>query len=188
MLLYLNRINGAISKFEEFVVAYGTITLAILTISNVLSRNLFHQSLYFVEEVNEFLIVFITFLGTSYAARKGRHIRMSAIFDIVGDRVKKIMISITSLFSSLILFWLSYITLMYIRNLYMTGRVSPLLTIPLYLVWFWAPLGLFLTALQYALTFIKNLLEDDIWISFDEKSEYIDLEIEELKEKTGVTT
>ena len=92
MMDFLNKFNNIIKKFEEYVLAYGVIAMASLTVINVVSRNFFNHGLSFATEINEFLIVIITFLGTSYAARNGRHIRMSAFFDIANKKIKKILV------------------------------------------------------------------------------------------------
>jgi C4-dicarboxylate transporter, DctQ subunit len=43
----------------------------------------------FSEELNSILIILITFAGISYAARHGRHIRMSAIYDALPPKGRK---------------------------------------------------------------------------------------------------
>jgi hypothetical protein len=56
------------------------------SVGNVIGRFVFGRSLYFAEEVNQFLIILITFAGIGYAARNGRHIRMSAFYDMLPPR------------------------------------------------------------------------------------------------------
>ncbi len=62
--------------------------MATNTIANVIGRFVLGESLFFTGEVNRILIIMITFAGIGYAARHGRHIRMSAIYDAlpVGGR------------------------------------------------------------------------------------------------------
>ena len=74
------RFGRFIDGFEVLCMSLGVGMLTILLITNVISRTFF-QSLYFIEEVGTFLIIFITFIGISYAARKARHIRMGALLD-----------------------------------------------------------------------------------------------------------
>ena len=66
---------------EEFILSGGILVIAALTIANVFCRTFFGFSLAFAEEVSQFLIVLITFVGLSYGASQGRHIRMTAIYD-----------------------------------------------------------------------------------------------------------
>ncbi len=54
MFAIIRKINAGMKKIEEFIVGYGTIALAVLIIANVIGRNVFGYSLYFVEETNTF--------------------------------------------------------------------------------------------------------------------------------------
>ncbi|RCW42031.1 MULTISPECIES: TRAP transporter small permease [unclassified Halanaerobium] len=173
---FLDKLNGAIKRLEEFILSYGVLVMAALTIVNVISRNFFGYGLSFATEINEFLIVFITFLGTSYAARNGRHIRMSALYDITNDKWKKILTFMMTLGTAVIMYYMTYLSYIYVRQVFVYQRVSPVLRVPLFLIWAWVPIGFLMTALHYTLAFVKNIIEDDVWISFEEKSEYEDLE------------
>jgi len=184
MFSFISKINAGMKKIEEFIVGYGIIALAVLIIANIIGRNIFGYSLYFVEETNTFLIIFITFVGTSYAARNGRHIRMSALSDLVPERFEKLMMYIMTLGTFIFMGWTTWITGKYIYDLFISGRQSSLLQVPLWRVWIIAPVGLGLTTIHYFMAFIKNIKEKDVWISFDEKSEYGDVQevIEEAKD------
>lgn len=184
MFSLIRKINAGMKKIEEFIVGYGIIALAVLIIANIIGRNIFGYSLYFVEETNTFLIIFITFVGTSYAARNGRHIRMSALSDLVPERFEKLMMYIMTFGTFIFIGWTTWITGRYIYDLFISGRQSSLLQVPLWRVWIIAPIGLGLTTIHYFMAFIKNIKEEDVWISFDEKSEYGDVQevIEEAKD------
>lgn len=171
----LSMLNNFISAMEKFILAYGVISLAVITIGNVISRKMFNHSWSFAEELSQFILVIITFMGISYAARKSRHIRMTAFYEMVNDRIKKILMILISLATMIILFYLSYHALLFVVKTYSYGRVTPALRLPFYLMIVWAPIGLFLGGIQYLLTLIKNLTHEDVWLSAEEKSEYKDL-------------
>ncbi|MFW6377923.1 MAG: TRAP transporter small permease [Bacillota bacterium] len=185
MFAVIRKINAGMKKLEEFIVGYGTIALAFLLIANVIDRNLFGSKLFFVDEVNTFIIIYITFVGTSYAARNGRHIRMSALSDLVPKRFEKLMMYIMTLGTFIFIGWTTWIVSKYVLDLFSSGRQSSLLQVPLWSIWIIAPIGLGLTTIHYFMAFLKNLKEEDVWISFDEKSEYG--EVEEIVEKVGVS-
>ncbi len=173
---FLNKFNDIIKKFEEYVLAYGVMIMASLTIINVISRNFLGQGLSFATEVNEFLIVLVTFLGTSYAARNGRHIRMSAFFDIANKKIKKILTYVMTGGTALIMYYVTYLSAIYVFDVFQSGRMSPVMRVPLAYIWIWVPIGLLMTDIHYTLAFVKNIMEDEVWISFEEQSEYEDLE------------
>lgn len=173
----LALLNNSVSAMEKFILAYGVICLAVITIGNVISRKLFNHSWSFAEELLQFILVIITFMGISYAARKSRHIRMTAFYEMVNDKIKKILMIVISLVTMIILFYLSYHALLFVLKVKSYGRVTPALRLPFYWMIMWAPLGLFLGGIQYLLTLIKNLVHKDVWLSFEEKSEYKDLSL-----------
>ncbi|WP_339802702.1 TRAP transporter small permease subunit [uncultured Marinobacter sp.] len=74
----LGTIDVAISKVEAVILASGVILMALNTCINVIARFGFGKGLFFSGEINRILIIMITFAGLGYAARHGRHIRMSA--------------------------------------------------------------------------------------------------------------
>ena len=79
----INRVIGTIiNTFEvgSLIICVGA--LAALLIANVIAREFF-KSIYFAEEVSEFLVIFITFVGVSYGVRRARHIRMGAFLDMM---------------------------------------------------------------------------------------------------------
>ncbi len=163
----LDHIDGFIARLEEIIMAVGVILMAINTITNVISRFAFNHSIAFAEELNSIFILLVTFAGIGYAARHGRHIRMSAIYDAMPDNVRKVLMTIITAVTAACMLFLAWYALQYILNLYSKGRVYPALGIPVYLSYVWVPVGFFVTGVQYLLTFVKNIREKDIYLSTD---------------------
>ena len=171
-------VDHAIARFEAFVLAFGVIAMAVNSIANVIGRFVFAQSIYFTEELNQFLIVLVTFVGISYAARKGRHIRMSAFYDQLSERGRKIMMIFIAAITAAVLFVLAYYSFEYVMRVAKLGKVTPSLQVPLYLTYIWVPLGLVMTGIQYVLTVVKNLQADEIYISYEQLDTYEETEFE----------
>jgi len=169
---WLGRIDHWISLFEAFVLAWGVILMALNSVANVLGRFVFQQSLYFSEELNQFLIVLITFVGLGYAARQGRHIRMSAFYDQLSDRGRKILMIIIAAITAVIMLMLTYYAVQFVGNLARRGRVTPALQVPLYLTFLWVPVGFAITGIQYALTVVRNVQSEGVWISYEQLDGY----------------
>lgn len=163
---------STIQRIEEACLAGGILAIAGLTIANVIARTLTGKSIVFAEEISQFAMIFVTFIGASYAASKGRHIRMTAIYDNLGLRAQKTLMTVMTALTSLLLFALAYYAVHYALVVRALGTVSPALQVPLWLVYLAAPLGLGLGGVQYALAFIKNLQTKDVYLSFDVKDEY----------------
>ncbi len=174
----LGPIDTWISRVESVLLAMGVILMAVNTIANVLSRFLLGESLHFSEEVNRILIVLVTFAGIGYAARHGRHIRMSAIYDAVPTGGRRWMMIIISLFTALVMFVLCYYSIGYITTIYGRGRVLPSLNIPVWIIYIWVPVGFAITGIQYLLTAIKNMTSRDVYLSTHVVDGYKDTETE----------
>lgn len=161
----LGALDRAVARLEAALLAAGVLLMALNTVANVVGRYAFGQSLYFSAELNSALIVLVTFAGLSYAARHGRHVRMSAIHDALPARARKALMVLVSLVTAAFMLGLAWYSLGYVLTLRASGRVLPALSIPAWLPLVWVPLGFLLTGLQYALTAVKNLVEPGVHLS-----------------------
>ena len=161
----LDSIDRRIAKLEEFIMATGIILMAINTIINVISRFIFNHSIIFAEELNSTFILLVTFAGIGYAARHGRHIRMSAIYDHLPDKARKILMTVIVAVTAVFMLFLAYYSVQYIFHVYSKGRVMPALGMPVYIIYLWVPVGFFITGVQYALTTVKNIRKKELYLS-----------------------
>lgn len=175
---FLGTIDAFISRLESIMLATGVLLMAINTIANVVGRFIFQYSLFFSEELNRILIILITFAGISYAARHGRHIRMSAVYDALPASTRKALMILIALVTAAAMFALCYFSIGYIVKVANSGRVLPALQIPVFWIFLWVPIGFFMTGLQYVLTAIKNFVEKDVYLSTKVLEGYDEDEIE----------
>lgn len=176
----LGVVDVAIARIEAVLLAVGVLLMAVNTMANVVGRFVLGRSIFFTEELNQALIILITFAGISYAARHGRHIRMSAFFDAAPFGLRKAMMVLIAVVTAAAMFLLAWYSLDYVLTQASRGRVLPALQIPQWWIIVWAPLGFALTGLQYALTAIKNFLDKDIWLSTSTLEGYDDSAEEEV--------
>ncbi|MDB6181406.1 TRAP transporter small permease [Paracoccus fistulariae] len=176
----LGVIDAAIARIEAVLLALGVLLMAVNTVANVVGRYVLGESIFFSEELNQALIILITFAGISYAARHGRHIRMSAFFDAMPFRMRKLMMVIIAAVTAAAMLMLAWYALDYVLTQAKRGRLLPALQIPQWWIIVWVPLGFLLTGLQYALTAIKNVIDKDIWLSTSTLEGYDDSAEEEV--------
>ena len=160
----LGVLDLGIARLESFMLASGVLLMAANTVANVIGR-VFFESLYFSEELNRILIILITFAGISYAARHGRHIRMSAIYDTLPPKPRKALTIVIALVTAVFMLGLAWYSLQFLLTTMGRGRVLPALQIPVWITLLWVPLGFLLTGIQYLLTAVKNVIEPDIYLS-----------------------
>lgn len=167
----LRRVAGIIDrsllKIEEGILSYGTIALAVLVIGGVVSRTVFNHSWVFMEEVANTIMIFITFLGLGYCVRKARHIRMSAIHDMLSKPIRKVLIVAVCLVTGLVMLTMGYWAVLYTAQVYKAGNVTPALRIPIYFIIMWIPLGFFMAAIEYFMAVYKNLRSTEVYLSIE---------------------
>lgn len=166
------RIDDLMGRFEAFVLSAGIILLAVNMVANVVGRVFFNHSFYFAEEVGSILMVLITFVGIGYGARQGRHIRMSALTDQLGRTGRKAVMLLITASTAAVMFLLAYYAVGYIAVVARLGSVTPALSIPIYLIYLWLPVGFIITGIQYSLAFIQNLRRPEIYLSFTAEDRY----------------
>lgn len=170
----LDFVDQQIGNLEGFMLAVGVIAMTVNTIAGVVSRFIFNSAITVTDELNVIFIVLVTFAGLSYAARRGRHIRMSALYDLMPPKVRKALMVIMSSVTAAFMFFLAYYTCFYIIEVYESGRILPALELPVFYIYLWAPVGFFMTGLQYAFTAVKNLTEKEVYLSTRVKDGYAD--------------
>ncbi|PPK53215.1 TRAP transporter small permease [Marinobacter persicus] len=175
---FLGTIDVWISKIEAVMLSAGVVLMAINTCVNVIARFVFGEGLFYTGEVNRILIILITFAGIGYAARHGRHIRMSALYDSFPTKARRVLMIFIALFTSMVMFFLCYYSFEYIQTLYQRGRILPALGFEIWWIYIWAPVGLAITGIQYLLTAIKNLTSEDVYLSTGVADGYADTEKE----------
>ncbi|MCF7948326.1 MAG: TRAP transporter small permease [Spirochaetia bacterium] len=168
----LGRIIGlGIDWFEVTVLSLGVAALAVLLIANVFARSFF-QSIYYADEVSKFLIILVSFVGISYAARKARHIRMGAFLDMMPPKLEKTFIFVISAINATVMFIMAYYGYMYMAQMKLMGQMTSALQVPYWTFMIIVPIGFASAGIQYVRTIIKNIIEKDVWLSPEQQSEY----------------
>lgn len=175
---FLGTIDEVIAKAEAVMLAVGVMLMAINTCVNVIARFVFGEGMFFSGEINRILIILITFAGIGYAARHGRHIRMSAVYDAIPTKGRKVLMIFIALFTSLVMFFLCYYAYEYVVTMQSRGRILPALGFEIWWIYIWAPVGFAITGIQYLLTAIKNFTSEDIYLSTGVIDGYTDTESE----------
>ncbi|KIX15627.1 TRAP transporter small permease [Dethiosulfatarculus sandiegensis] len=161
------KLDRFLLKLEEFILAYGIIGLALLLMGNVFSRVVTGHSIMFVQETAQAMVVLVTFLGLGYCARKARHIRMSALYDIMPAKVRKVMIILMATVTCAVMFAMAYWSFEYVLKVKASDAVTPILRFPVWQINVWVPLGFFMAALEYLLTIFKNLGAKEVFLSIE---------------------
>lgn len=168
----ISHLTGAvINTFETYSLILCVGALTALLIANFIARELF-TSIYFAEEITEFLVIFTTFVGVSYGVRKARHIRMGAFLDLMPPFAEKQLTIVISAVSAYVMFFMADVSFDYLMHAFRKAHETPALKLPYWTFYVIIPIGFFMAGVQYIRTIIKNLVEKETWMSPDQQSEY----------------
>ncbi|MEZ6018366.1 MAG: TRAP transporter small permease [Planctomycetota bacterium] len=165
----MKRLYGALHRLQGGLLAAAMLLMAATTILNVFARNVLGDTLAATEELNRFLIVLVCFVGLSYAAGEGRHIRMTALSDALPRAARRWLQAIVCVTTSALLLVFAYYAASYALDV---DRRSPVMGVPLRWVYLIAPAGLFLGSLEYALAAVSNMRGPDVYLSFERSDGY----------------
>ena len=106
MKVYKKIMNG-VAFVEKLILVLSTILIVVLTVGNVLSRKILHQSWSFTEELVVAVFVLITLLAAALSCREGGLVSLTLVTDRLPKKLKKpsvILITVLSIIFSVILF------------------------------------------------------------------------------------
>jgi len=121
----LNNISLTTEKIETFIIISSILVMMVNSTANAIGRYFFNKSIFFSEELNQFLIVAVTFIGFAYAVRKGRNIRMTAAYDALGYGGRKFLTTLIAISTSMLMFYLAWQAYFYVIDLKDINRLSP---------------------------------------------------------------
>lgn len=84
-----------IDNFESYIMSVGLTVMTFITVINVISRKFLGLSMSFLEEITTAMFLLITLLGSAVAAKKGGHLGLSALTDLLPKKLQKYVVLIT---------------------------------------------------------------------------------------------
>ena len=178
----LLKANHILGKVENFILAAAILCITALMICNTIGRTMLHSSIHATEELCAILILVVTFVGLSNAARNGRHIIMTAIYDKLPHRAKRISNILTNFLLCVLLLWITCLSFQYTVNVYTYKRITTVLAIPVYLSAGIIPAGCALGVMQYFITMLLSITDRETIYIGSEKAEEppVDEQVERL--------
>ena len=155
-MVLLSMVDRWIARLEKTIVSACMIIMAGVLLASVICRRL---DIVMVggEEIAQFTVVWLTFWGMALCARKGSHIIMSAVVDMLPREKKKWLITAACLVCGLFCLLLSSYAFDLTWKVFNRGQVTPALRIPIWYMYSSAPAGFFFTGVYYLGGFINNL-------------------------------
>lgn len=134
--------------FEEIFLVLCIFVMVVVIFLQVVMRYGFNNSLSWTEELARFLFVWASWIGISFAQKKGEHIKITLINDKFKGKAKTIVLILGNLFTLAILAVLLY------KGIEITGKVADMasvtsaLKIPKWIIYASLPISCFLMSVR----------------------------------------
>ena len=148
-------------RIEEILCMVCTVVMTVLVFANVLSRDVFHNSLSFSEEITTYLFVLLSLMGTAIAARRRAHLGLSILTDAVPPAVRKVLHVVGFVIGALFSAALFYYGVLMVINQYNLGMETSAMQWPEWIYATFVPFGAFFITLRFLQAAVQELRADD---------------------------
>ena len=141
-----------------------TVTMACLAFVQVVLRYGFDSGLIWVEEVNRYLMVYLTFFGAALGVKYARHIRIQLIDKFVGPRGLEMVQTAVNLIGAVYSATITYLAWDLTSRLMQLGQTSSALQMPVYIAYGIMPVATAIMFFRYVVLFgmgIKRTVSPD---------------------------
>jgi TRAP-type C4-dicarboxylate transport system permease small subunit len=121
--------------------------MATLVFMNVVSRYIFNHSIIWAEEVSQYLMVWVAFLGAGLALRQGRHVAIEILQDRLPSTARRMTRHLVALL--LIVFMGILVVLGFQFARFAWDQETPVLNIPLGIPYLAVPIGALLLVIHF---------------------------------------
>lgn len=83
--------SGFLDRLEETIIAAILGIMTIVTFANVVARYVFNSNILWALELTVFLFAWLALLGACYAVKKGAHLGVDALIDILPAPVRRVL-------------------------------------------------------------------------------------------------
>ena len=154
------RIMDGIATVEKIVLAAATVLILVLTVGNVFSRKVIHQSWSFTEELVVAVFVLITLMAAALACREGELVNLSLITDRLPEKARKPMLLIDTALCILFTSVLCVYGIDKVVTQMANGKRTFVLNWPEWIFWSFVPIGAACMILHFIEYFIDYCVEE----------------------------
>lgn len=150
MQYLLKKLDRYLTLLEEFFIGTALLTTTILVFIGVVSRFIFNFSFTWIEEITQYIMLWMVFIGAVLCVKKNEHVTVDVIYSIIPKGYKKALSAGLYIVSACFLCWFAYVALTLVLSVKTNYQVSVSMTwLPIYLVYLSAPVGSALMAFEF---------------------------------------
>jgi C4-dicarboxylate transporter DctQ subunit len=154
----MRRLARLCNWVEEGALVVVTLTMTGLAFVQVVLRYGASSGITWVEEVNRYLMVYLTFFGAALGVKYAKHIRIELIERLVGPRGRELVNLAVNLVGAAYSASVAYLAWDLTARLMQLGQTSATLQIPMYISYAVMPVATAIMLLRYLTLFVKGLM------------------------------
>ncbi|MFH1951759.1 MAG: TRAP transporter small permease [Pseudomonadota bacterium] len=140
-------------RVVDFLAYLACVFVVVIMLSvgaEVVCRKLLGFSLPWVMEYSEFLLLYITFLGTTWLLKRDGHVNIEVLVDRLNPRTQTLVNMITSIFAAILCLVIAFFSAMTTWDMYKRGIfIVSMMDVPIAPLLAVIPVGFFLLFIQF---------------------------------------
>lgn len=145
-----------LDRMEDVFCVVAFFLATILLFINVVLRFFGHGTTW-SEELIRYLIIWLTFIGSSICMRKNEHVGVDLLPEFLPDFWKKILSIIVNIIAVIFLLFVTKYSIDLVAFSARTGQISPSLGIPISTVYWTLPIGFILMTFRYLVSSVNHI-------------------------------
>ncbi len=165
-------LNKILNNFEIYICRLFFISFISIILMQIISRELFHYSMTWSEELAVYFFVWFVFFGASIAVTEGMHNRIDFHYKYLSERltfILKVLAELIWLFFNIYFFYLCYDFVFNKMNLFWRSQT---IGVPMKYVYVIMPLSFLLMTIRHILVNIKLIIESSKELYIDHLNEH----------------
>ena len=151
-----NKLVRFLNRVEEIALAYVSLGLAILIVTEIILRSTGIIAFYWLEELGRYVLIFMTLCGASMAVKNDSHPKMTAIFMLISTKAGHVLRAIVYLFLSGFFAFFDYFAWFNIKETYMLKMQTSTLGLPFYIPYLPIAIFVFVMCVRYFIAALKE--------------------------------
>ena len=150
-----------LQNFDAFVSAILLVIMTSIAFVNVISRYIFHESLSFTDEITTSLFVFLSLFGASIAVKRGSHLGLNVLTDMLPVKVRKYVSFAGYILGAGFCGIVAYYSFFMVSHEYSMGQTSPAMRVPEWIYGSSVPIGLAAICYRFIERAIKTITQKE---------------------------
>ena len=137
----LRKIYDVFTKVERYCLFAIVFFATVAVVVNVIGRKFFGFSFNWLEELNRYILIICTFVGSAIATTQGLHPRMDMVVSLFKGRKNTVYEIVSAVILTVFLALMTFYAFKQLGTMVMFGAMTATLKVPVYVFFAFIPIG-----------------------------------------------